>query len=160
MIDRAQERLHSLSWVWLQRVNDRQWKTSPLLKGSGESNLLKKMQDAVHSAAADIIFAKKILNQTDTSTVILHLLLAERYNEATTVYIRALHALSEADVDVYPGSLLSLWKNLSLPPQIDLGLRILIRGLQVANDIRRNEEYLPAVEDLKQLIEQAKEIRD
>jgi hypothetical protein len=159
-IDRAQERLHSLSGVWLQRVNDRQWRTSPLLKGSGKGNLLKKTQDAVHSAAADIIFAKKILNQTDTSAVILHLLLAERYNEAATVYIRALHALSEADVDVYPGSLLSLWKNLSIPPQIDLGLRILIRGLQVANDIRRNEEYLPAVEDLKQLIEQAKEIRD
>src|SRR5581483_8193141 len=141
-IDRAQERLHSLSGVWLHRVNDRQWRTSPLLKGTGEGNLPKKTQDAVHSAAADIIFAKKTLNQTDTSAAILHLLQAERYNEAATVYIRALHALSEADVEVYPGSLLSLWKNLSIPQEIDLALRILIRALQVANEIRRNEEYL------------------
>lgn len=159
-IDRAQERLYSLSGVWLHRVNDRQWRTSPLLKGSGEGNLLKKTRDAVHAEAANIIFAKKRLNQTETSSAILHLLQAERYNEAATVYIRALHALSEANVDVYPGSLLSLWKNLVIPPQIDLGLRILIRGLQVANDIRRNQEYLPAVEDLKRLIEQAQDIRD
>jgi hypothetical protein len=47
-----------------------------------------------------------------------------------------------------------------MPAQMDLGLRILIRGLQAANCVRRSEEYLPALEDLKQLIAQAADVRD
>jgi hypothetical protein len=159
-IDRAGERLQSLIGVWLPRVNNRQWRTSPLLSGAGEANLIRTTQHAVHSAAANWIFAKRTLNQTDTSEVILHLLQAERFNDAAEVYIRALHALLEADVDAYPGTLLSLWKGLPIPEQINLGPRILIRGLQVANALRRSEDYLPAIEDLKRLVVRATAARD
>ena len=159
-IDRARERLHALSGVWLHRVNDRRWRTSPLLSGAGEGNLVWATKYAVNSAAADWIFAKRTLNQSDVSDAILYLLQAERYQDAAVVYIRALHALLKAELDAYAGSLLSLWKSLPMPAQMDLGLRILIRGLQAANCVRRSEEYLPALEDLKQLIAQADDVRD
>ena len=139
-IDRARERLHALSGVWLHRVNDRRWRTSPLLNGAGEGNLVWATKYAVNSAAADWIFAKRTLNQSDVSDAILYLLQAERYQDAAVVYIRALHALLKAELDAYAGSLLSLRKSLPMPAQMDLGLRILIRGLQAANCVRRSEE--------------------
>src|SRR5260370_6422427 len=112
------------------------------------------------TAAANWLFAKRILNQIDVQQAIMHLLQAGKHNEAGVVYIRALHSLLEAEPDVYPGMLLSLWKSLPLPGEMDLGLRIFIRGLQIANSLRRGEDCQHSIDDLTSLIKQARDWRD
>jgi hypothetical protein len=159
-INRARERLYSLSGIWLHRVSDDRWRTSPLLGDAGEGNLIQQTKVSVHSTVVGWVFAKGTLNQSDVSEAITHLLQADRYNDAGVTYIRALHALLEAELDAYPGILLSFWKGLPLPKEMDLGLRIFIRGLQVANGLRRDEHYLPALEDLTRLISESHDARD
>ncbi|AEU38001.1 P-loop NTPase family protein [Granulicella mallensis] len=159
-IDRARERLYSLSGNWLHRIKKDRWRTSPLLAGSGDGNLSRPIRKEIHSSAVLWVLAKGTLNQFDVSEAITHLMQAERWNEAAMVYIRALDALRLAGVDVHAGMLLSLWKSLPLPKEMALWLRIFIRGLQVINGLRRNEGHQPALEDLVSLIADAREQRD
>jgi hypothetical protein len=159
-INGARERLYTLSGIWLHRVSDDRWRTSPLLVDAGEGNLVQQTKVSVHSTVVKWVFARGTLNQSDVSEAITHLLQANRYNDAAVTYIRALHALLEAELDAYPGMLLSFWKGLQLPKEMDLGLKIFIRGLQVANGLRRDEHYLSTLEDLTRLISKSRDVRD
>jgi hypothetical protein len=150
-IPHVMQRLASLYGRWLQRAGDKGWRTSPLLSGLGDENLIRSVKTQVHKSVAQWILARKKLNQLNTSEAITHLLLAEKFNEAAGIFLHALYSLMNAGPDVEPGNLLSLWKGLPLPPQMSLGLRIGIRGMQAAIAIQRGNEYSAELADLRKL---------
>jgi len=159
-IGRAGERLHSVSGRWLHRVRDGRWRTSPLLAKTGENNLSRTTRKQVHTTAANWILKKGTLSQLDVQQAVMHLMQAERLDEAAMVLLRALHSFCHADENADSGMILSLWKGLTLPCGMALGLRVAIRGLQVAVAFRRSEDYAYALTDMLSLIRKSKDPRD
>lgn len=56
------------------------------MSGADEANLIGPTQNAIHSAAVKWVFAKRTLNQDAVSDVVLHLMQAECFNDATELY--------------------------------------------------------------------------
>ena len=151
-IPQAMQRVTSLYGRWLQRAGDKSWRTSPLLSGLGDGNLVKRVKSDVHKTVVQWILSRKKLNQLETSEAISHLVLAEDFDQAGSLLFRALYSLLNAGPDVEPGNLLSLWKDLPLPPEMSLGLRIGIRGMQAAIAIQRGLDYSSQLADLRELM--------
>jgi hypothetical protein len=153
-IPNALQELNANYGTWLQKSSDSHWRTSVLLSGLGDGNLSKPVRKQVHLAAVDWVFAPKKVNQLGVCEAVTHLMLAEKFNNAAQVLIQALYALKEAGPNVDPGLILALWKDLPLPSEMDLGLRIVLRGLQASVLIQRGESYEWAINDLHSLIRQ------
>jgi len=159
-IPQAAERLATLYGRWLQNDGESQWRTSSLLSGLGDKNLACTTKNVVHKTVVDWIIAPKTLNQLNTGEAITHLVLAEEFDQAGGMLLRALFALLNAGPDVEPGHLLSLWKGLPLPQEMSLSVKISIRGLQVALAIQRGLTYQSQLQDFQDLIQAAHEERD
>ncbi|MBB6143063.1 hypothetical protein HNQ77_001007 [Silvibacterium bohemicum] len=151
-IPEALARLSKLSGRWLQQQGTTQWRTSPLIAALGDNNLAAAVRNKVHKRVAGWILSRKKLNQLETNSVISHLVIAEEYDQAGSILLRALYSLLNAGPDVEPGNLLSLWKGLPLPTQMNLGLKICIRGMQVAIAIQRGQGYGTQLADLRDLM--------
>ncbi len=151
-IPEAFARLSRLSGRWLQQQGTAKWRTSPLIGGLGDKNLAVAVRNSVHKRVAEWILSRKKLNQLETNSVISHLVIAEEYDQAGSILLRALYSLLNAGPDVEPGNLLSLWKGLPLPTQMNLGLKIGIRGMQAAIAIQRGQDYDTQLTDLRDLL--------
>lgn len=92
--------------------------------------------------------------------MITHLLQAERLDQAALVLLRALNSFWHAEEDADPGMILSLWKGLPLPAGMNLGFRVMIRGLQAAIALRRSEDHSYALSDMVRLIQESTDVRD
>jgi hypothetical protein len=159
-IPQAAERLATLYGRWLQNAGGKEWRTSPLLSGLGDANLTRPVKKQVHKTVVDWIVALRTLNQLNTGEAITHLLLAEEFDEAGGMLLRALYSLLNAGPDAEPGHLLSFWKGLPLPEEMSLSIRIGIRGIQIALAIQRGLEYQSQLEDFRDLISAARGERE
>lgn len=159
-IPRVTERLAALYGRWLQNAGEKEWRTSPLLSGLGDTNLTRPVKNQVHKAVAEWIVAPRALNQLSTGEAITHLLLADEFDAAGGMLLRALYALLNAGLDTEPGHLLSFWKGLPLPKEMSLSIRIGIRGIQIALAIQRGLEYQSQLEDFRDLMSAARGERE
>jgi hypothetical protein len=159
-IPEAFARLSKLSGRWLQQQGTAQWRTSPLIAGLGDKNLAVAVRNRVHKRVAEWILSRKKLNQLETNSVIGHLVIAEEYHQAGSILLKALYSLLNAGPDVESGNLLSLWKGLPLPTQMNLGLKIGIRGMQAAIAIQRGQEYGTELTDLRGLMKATEAISE
>ncbi len=150
------QELHLSYGTWLQKSDDSHWRTSALLSGLGDGNLIKPIRKQVHLMVVDWVIAPKKVDQFGVCEAVTHLIEAEEFNHAAQVLIQALFSLKEAGPGVEPGPMLSLWRDLPLPHQMDLGLRILLRGLQASVLIQRGESYEFAINDLRSLMRSPK----
>src|ERR1700733_3031648 len=89
-IPQAAERLAPLYGRWLQNEGESQWRTSSLLAGLGDKTLACTTKNVVHKTVVDWIIAPKTLNQLNTGEAITHLVLAEEFDQAGGMLLRAL----------------------------------------------------------------------
>lgn len=85
-----------------------------------------------------------------------HFCSAEEFNRAGTILILALGEMSRAEVQA--DELLSaVWTHIPLPSEMDLSIRIVLRGLQAIVNYKNNKDISYISQDFDILIQQASE---
>jgi len=157
VLERPSERLHTLVGLWVQRDVDEGLLISPLVKQLGENNLLVETKKSCHLALGNLIVSRHQLGPQDVINAIIHFLGAEVFDRAGLMLIPALGELNSMEILVDDRGLLSLWGSLPLPEQMDLGIRIFLRGLQIAARHKYGKSISYLVEDLDTLLEHTSE---
>ena len=155
VLERPSERLHTLVGLWVQRDVDEGLLISPLLKQLGENNLLVETKKSCHLALGNLIVSRHQLSPQDVLNAIIHFLGAEVFDRAGLMLISALRELNSMEILVDDRALLSLWGSLPLPEQMDLDIRIFLRGEQIAARHKYGKSISYLVQDLDTLLEQA-----
>ncbi|MEG4418116.1 hypothetical protein QUA70_05845 [Microcoleus sp. LAD1_D5] len=155
VLERPSERLHTLVGLWVQRDVDEGLLISPLVKQLGENNLLVETKKSCHLALGNLIVSRHQLSPQDVLNAIIHFLGAEVFDRAGLMLISALRELNSMEILVNDRALLSLWGRLPLPEQMDLDLRIFLRGEQIAARHKYGKSISYLVQDLDTLLEQA-----
>jgi hypothetical protein len=157
VLERPGERLHALVGIWVQRDTKERLLISPLVEKLGESNLLPEIKKSCHLKLGELIVSKRQLSPQNVTDAIVHFVGAEEFDRAGLMLISALQELNSIDVVVDYGWLLTFWASLPLPKQMDLGIRLLLRGLQIATRHKHDKDISYLVKDLDHLLEQASE---
>jgi hypothetical protein len=157
VLKRPGERLHALVGIWVQRDTKERLLISPLVEKLGESNLLPETKKSCHLKLGELIVSKRQLSPQNVTDAIVHFVGAEEFDRAGLMLISALQELNSINVVVDYGWLLTLWASLPLPEQMDLGIRLLLRGLQIATRHKHDKDISYLVKDLDQLLGQASE---
>lgn len=93
------------------------------------------------------------MGDLEASRAITHFVRAGEYDSAALVLLRGLVAIRE--VDLPPGVrpiFAQMWMGLPLPQEINLGLRLMIRSLQLGLAVRSGLDVLYIREDLERLL--------
>ncbi len=157
VLERPGERLHALVGIWVQHDTKERLLISPLVEKLGESNLLPETKKSCHLKLGELIVSKRQLSPQNVTDAIVHFVGAEEFDRAGFMLISALQELTSIDVVVDYGWLLTLWASQPLPEQMALGIRLLLRGLQIATRHKYDKDISYLVKDLDKLVGQATE---
>jgi hypothetical protein len=152
-IERPRQRLNNLFGVWIQRDINNRLMVSPLVKALGSDDLHISVRKECHLTLGERI-VRNPLNQFDTLKAITHFIMADAFNQAGKLLLFALRELENCKAQIQERSLLSIWSRQPLPEQMDLGLRILIRGSQICIRVREREPVNDLLSSLDALVEQ------
>jgi hypothetical protein len=151
-ITNVQERIVSLSGVWLRYTPEDRFEATPLIPQTFQENLARDVSNKIHDCAANWILRKEAIDQYEGTNAICHLMGAEQYDRAGFVLIRGLQAILASEYPAPSSPLLMLWANLPLPSSMSILLQIMLRGLQVAARANAAQDYSYVASDLKQLL--------
>jgi hypothetical protein len=145
------EKLNKLLGYWITKESEN-YTVSPLVTKIGELNVSENVKMKVHRIIAKLIANNKSLSPLEVIKLITHLLSAKDYNNAVVVLINALVKLEELEIDKDPWGLTLIWKNTSLPKEIDYNLQVMLRVKQVMvnRKLEENVDYL--LNELENLI--------
>jgi hypothetical protein len=152
-VERPRQRLHSLLGVWIQRDINNRLMVSPLVKALGSGDLNASVCRECHLTLGERIVRNE-LNQYKAFNAIFHFNKAEAFNKAGSLFLFSLDRLEDSETHIDDGGLLALWSLQPLPEQMDLGIRLLIRGFQISVNVSRNRSVAYFLEDLDGLVEQ------
>lgn len=114
-------------------------------------------QKVCHLVLGNRIIGKRHLNPLDVMSAVSHFCAAEAFERAAIMMMLTLQQMNSEEVWANDGGLLYVWCNLPLPTQISLGIRLVLRGLQVAVHHKYGRTIAYLVEDLNTLLQQASE---
>ncbi|MBN3906558.1 MAG: 5'-methylthioadenosine/S-adenosylhomocysteine nucleosidase [Nostoc sp. NMS1] len=158
VIRHPREKLNVLSGLWIQRDANNRLLLSPLVKRLSGSDLLPSTQRLCHLWLGDQIVQEHQLNQIDVLQAFTHFCKAEAFNRAGTILLLALGKISQTKDWVDPELLiLAIWIDVPLPTEMDLNIRILLRGLQIIVNHKHGKDISYIVQDLNMLLQQATE---
>jgi hypothetical protein len=135
----------------IENIKDHEAK-EPLVTKIGELNVSENVKVNVHRSIAKLIATNKSLNPLEVVKLITHLLNAKDYNNAVVVLINALVNFEELEIDKDPWGLTLLWKNTSLPKEIDYNLKVMLRTKQVMINRKLGENVDYLLNELEYLI--------
>ncbi|MCB7129073.1 MAG: hypothetical protein J3T61_06010, partial [Candidatus Brocadiales bacterium] len=154
-LQRPRERAKELEGLWLETLSGPKYSVCPLIKPLSETELSIELAKSLRRELAQQLMGRKSGSVVEIARAVRYLRLADEYDMAG-VFL----ALVLVDTDALPTwdkkyLLMSSWGYESLPSQIRLSARILVRGkqLQLAAGIDEPLEYL--LKDGERLIEQA-----
>jgi tetratricopeptide (TPR) repeat protein len=138
--------------LWIQSDGGGRYSISPLVRPLGGSELSPDTRRSCHARIAERIVSARVMSDLEASRAITHFTSAEAYDAAGWVLLRGLFSLR--DVDLYSGVrpiFAHIWLDLPLPEQMNLGVRLMVRGLQVGVCARINRDARYVREDLERL---------
>ncbi|MDR5591328.1 lipase/acyltransferase domain-containing protein [Christiangramia sp. SM2212] len=160
-IERPFEKVTTIMGIWLQRDRER-FLVSPLIKRLGTQNVSEALVRDINYELGLSILEKGMINQYEVIHVISYFKEANRYENAGFVILNLLkHCLSNPDY-FYDFSLgLYTWYYQTIPAQMPLPIRLLIRSLHLSLALARELENLEEIDflrkDLIPLVDQALE---
>jgi hypothetical protein len=156
-VKRPRQCLNALIGLWVQRDVNNRLLVSPLIKALGSSDLEIETFKKCHLTLGERLINQGEFNQYDAINALVHFCSAEAFNKAGTILILAFYELEKTDGLVDDGGLSSWCCNQPLPEQMDLGIRLSVRGLQVVVRHKYGKDTSYLVEDLNVLFGQASE---
>lgn len=157
IVDSPHECLDRLRGLWVQRDANKRLLVSPLVKVLGNTNLSLEAWKVCHLRLGEQILGRHQLTPQDVMRVLIHFRNAEVFDRAGLMLITALNEINSVDVPVDHVGLIYVWSDRQLPNQMNLGIRLYLRGLQVAVRHNYNRDISYLVEDLDVLLKQASE---
>jgi hypothetical protein len=126
------EKMERLTGLWLQPFVGDKYTISPLVDPAVSNLLEERTRRGVYAILAVSIMARGTIYPLDAVTCIHYFTLAGLFSEAAFVLASALTALIDAEPDLIEDSMVlaSVWIA-DIPDQIDINLRLHIRGLQI-----------------------------
>lgn len=155
IIRRANEKLHPIIGLWIQRETETEFSVSPLVKTIGEGFLAQPTEFRCHDVLGKRLFNKKKVRANDLWEAFGHFWSAKEFGRASAVIVLALGSLQRASNEVDDFGFLDLGIHSPLSEEFELGMRIYLRTLQISARARfkRPNDYL--LNDLDALIQKA-----
>ncbi len=154
-VPRPAERLADLVNAWVKRIADGEWDVSPLCERLAADYHDQATRRRCHDCLGGLVVGRGVMNQRDAHEAIVHFREAGEWGKAGSILMLILNEAWNAKADLRGEPVLALWAAESLPAEMDLNLRLMIRGLQVAlfEKMGRGVEFVVA--DLEQLLAEA-----
>lgn len=156
-IRRPGESLDELSGPWLDRITNKQYQVTPLLRQAGEDNLSPSVKIAVHKAIAKYYLSQQPIDISRLSSVVIHLCAAEDYITSAQVLTNVLISAKDYQQVKSVDWAIHIWSpDIDWPSNLSLEWRIMLRAAQVrAAYIIKDKEASSLDADLEHLISQA-----
>ncbi|PSF27754.1 hypothetical protein C7H19_24910 [Aphanothece hegewaldii CCALA 016] len=155
-VERPRQRLNNLLGVWIQRDINNRLMVSPLVKALGSQDLSISVRQECHLTLGERIVRNE-LDQYKAFNAIFHFTVAEAFDKTGTLLLYALFRLEESETQIDDGGILALWLQQPLPEQMNLGIRLLVRGFQISISVKRSKSVIYLLDDLDNLMEQVTE---
>jgi hypothetical protein len=153
-VARPQEALSPLLDVWVQRETDILMSVSPLLQSIRASGLTPDTTRGCHIALAEKFLKRTELDHYEGAEAMYHLVAADETPRAAVFLLQALNQLQEHHEPIPNSPLLSLWWEAPIPDEVDLGVRIAIRSIQVRLARRHSRPIEVVARQLDALVDQ------
>ena len=153
----VRERLRDVINSWVEQRPDGQCVVSGLLTQLGRDSLPGPVRQGCHVALAEAIVARGTMNQHSAFVAITHYHQGGEFGKAGMILIMILkEALGHAEW-IRDDTLLLLWTDMPLPVEMDLNIRLMIRGLHIGlfHKLQKPLEFLIA--DFNALMDAATE---
>lgn len=132
-IDFPNEKFLDLVNVWVQKISDEVFQTSPIIYNLGEDNLQEDVVRNVHLAIAKSILSDKKLDQITASRCITSFIRGKDFNNAGFILLelyRSANSIKEIRA-LKNWGFISYWVGLTIPKEMGVILRAYIRVEQI-----------------------------
>jgi hypothetical protein len=154
-IPRPAEKIPDLMNAWVERVGESSWAVSPLCERLAADYLDPETRKRCHDSLGELVVSKGAMNQRDAHEAIVHFREAREWGKAGSILMLILNAAWISKADLRGEPVLSLWATVALPADMDLNLRLVIRGLHVALFHRLGRSIDFVMGDLDRLLAEA-----
>lgn len=150
-VDRAREQLNKLLGAWVQRDAEQRFIVSPLVKGVGSEALGVDTRKGCHLSLGRLIVSET-MSIYQAQQAINHFCQAEAFDRAGSLYLYLLDEARTLEAGKDIGLLDGMWAESPLPEGMDLNVRLLARGLQLAVLPKYNRGIDYVLSDLDRLM--------
>lgn len=154
VIDHPRERLITLTGPWIERERPEYYRLSPLIRSVGTDDLSRQTKRDCNRVLAEQILSTERLHIAQALSILNYLLNAEEYNRAGLFTISVLLDIQRQVQSAEDYGFISLWAKDPLPAQMDLGIRLYLRGLQFDLQSARGYDTAYLERDMKALLAQ------
>ena len=126
------ERLTALAGLWVERDAEERFRISPLIRTLGSGDVALPVRQACNRVLAERILTRGALHPGEVNEAILYFVEAREPDRAGLLLIWVLSDMLRLAHPVHDAGLLALWAESPLPLDMDLGIRLHLRGLQIA----------------------------
>jgi hypothetical protein len=154
-IDRPRERLATLTGVWIEQRAEGRLSVSPIVKPLSSSELSADVRKGVFAALSDSLIARRSLNVLEFAEAAHYIEQGENFTRLGLYFCAALTSSASLPPEQLESLLLVTKAIVTLPDQMDLALRLLLRAQQIQVSHRLSRPIGWLLEDLDQLIESA-----
>ncbi|MEO8852302.1 MAG: SMEK domain-containing protein [Ginsengibacter sp.] len=149
-INHPTESIQRLKGIWLKLVDDYKLELSPLVKQM-DSNLSDRIENEINTALGDMILSKKLISQTEASTVINYYHKGNAFPKLAIVLILVLQESLKNKELFFKWGFDLYWYYIKLPEEISPFFKVLIRFLQinVALQHKKNIDFL--IKDIEEI---------
>jgi len=157
-IERAIEKFEVLRGPWIQEGGDGLLRPSPLVRRLNVVDMDPQTQQATYWVLATQVLARsqgRGIDQWQAHQAIIYFLGARANQNAAALLSMVLHQIVRLDEPFDDAGLSLIWASQELPGEIPLGLRISLRGAQVAVRERLGDDTSFLFAELRQLADQA-----
>jgi hypothetical protein len=132
-INHPNEKFLDLVNVWIQKISDETFLSSPIIYNLGEDNLPEDVIQNVHLAIAKSILSDKKLNQITASRCIASFIRGKDFNNAGFILLKLYRsATSIKEIEALKDwGFISYWEKLTIPKEMGVILRAYIRAEQI-----------------------------
>jgi hypothetical protein len=154
-IGSARERLRTVLNSWIDQRPNGEWAPSGLLSQFGKNNLPAPVQRACHVALGDAIFARGKLNQHSAFLAITHYDQGGEFKKASMMLVLILKEALVHSEWVRDDPVLLYWTTTPIPSEIDINVRLMIRGLHIGLFYKLEKPADFLVADFNELLSEA-----
>lgn len=150
-----QEKLLSLTGLWVQKKRNDLFELSPLVRRI-RPDLTRSVSIAASKALGFSILSKGKINQVEAKKAILYFIDAEEYNQAATTLTFILEAAFKNPDVYFEWGFEQFWSSESMPAQMHLFIQSVVRQAQVELFIRAGKDGVDfLVSDLESIVTMA-----
>ena len=155
-IDHPNEKFLDLANVWVQKISDEVFQTSPIIYNLGEDNLPEDVIQNVHLAVAKSILSDKKLDQIHASRCITSFIRGKDFNNAGFILLELYRsAISKKEIKALKDwGFTSYWVGLTIPKEMGVILRAYIRVEQIRLSREVGEKTEHFYKDLESFIKE------